>query len=112
MVRYASILQGIRDHLPRAKVTLLAYYPVNPHRSTQPYVQHMLRYRTNDRISQANAAVEALARRFGAAYLDLNAPLRDENGCLKAEYTLEGIHMYADGYRALLPALLPALREA
>lgn len=112
MERYASILQGIRDHLPRAKVTLLAYYPVNPHRSSQPYVQHMLRYRTNDRISQANAAVEALARRFGAAYLDLNAPLRDENGCLKAEYTLEGIHMYADGYRALLPALLPALREA
>ena len=63
-------------------------------------------------IQKANAAVEALARRFGAAYLDLNAPLRDENGCLKAEYTLEGIHMYADGYRALLPALLPALREA
>lgn len=31
-------------------------------------------------------------------------------GNLKAEYTVEGMHMYADGYAAVLDALLPVLK--
>ena len=110
MERYGEILRGIRAHLPQCRLFLLAYYPVNPQVSDLPYIRNVLKYRTNARIEEANTAVRGLAEEFGATYLDLNAPLRDETGCLKAEYTLEGIHMYADGYQALLPALLPVLR--
>ena len=48
---------------------------------------------------------------MGAAFLDLNGGIRDENGCLKAEYTIEGMHMYGDGYVPVLEKLLPWLPE-
>lgn len=114
--RYEQVLVAIREHLPDTKVTLLAYYPVNPHVSDVPQIQYiiqyMLKYRTNEKIQAANLAVQEMAQRFGIGYLDLNDGLKDADGCLKAEYTLEGIHMYANGYWQVLQALLPALREA
>lgn len=110
--RYAKILEGIREHLPRTTITVLAYYPVNPAAAERnPLVKKAFEYRTNARIQEANEAVCALAERFGARYLDLNAPLRDVQGHLKDEYTIEGVHMYANGYKPVLDQLIPVLRE-
>ena len=110
MGRYEAVLQGIREHLPEADVWLLAYYPVNPAAGSKVfYVDYLLKYRTNQRIAEANEGVRALAEKMGMHYLDLNAGLTDENGNLKAEYTVEGIHMYVDGYRVVLDNLLPVL---
>ena len=110
MGRYEAILQGIRAHLPEADVWLLAYYPVNPVAGSKIfYVDYLLKYRTNQRIAEANEGVRALAEKMGMHYLDLNAGLTDENGNLKEEYTVEGIHMYVDGYRVVLDNLLPVL---
>jgi len=53
----------------------------------------------------------ALAAETGAAYLDLNDPLTDENGCLKVEYCLDGIHINEDGYRAIFPLLMEQIGE-
>ena len=47
----------------------------------------------------------------GAVFIDANAGLCDADGNLKAEYTVEGMHMYANGYRAVLQNLLPTLRS-
>lgn len=110
--RYAKILKGIREHLPQTTITVLAYYPVNPVVAERdPLVKKALEYRTNARIQEANEAVCALAERFGARYLDLNAQLQDEQGNLKDEYTIEGMHMYANGYKPVLDQLIPVLRE-
>ena len=110
--RYAQILRGIREHLPEAKLFLLAYYPVNTVVGSRiPYMKELLQYRTNARIKAANEAVRALAERFGARFLDLNGPLYDEQGELKAEYTIEGMHMYANGYQPVLEQLLPLLEK-
>ena len=35
-------------------------------------------------------------------YHELNQPLKDEQGRLKAEYTLEGMHINSAGYRTYL----------
>ena len=111
--RYRTILTGIREHLPAAKLFLMAYYPVNPAVGEKnPYMKEALKVRTNARILSANRAVEKLAAEFGAVWLDLNAGLKDEAGNLKAEYTIEGMHMYADGYVPVLEALLPWLPTA
>ena len=110
--RYAQILQGIRKHLSEAKLYLLAYYPVNTEVGNRiPYMKELLQHRTNARIQAANGAVRALAGQFGAEFLDLNGPLYDERGELKAEYTVEGIHMYADGYLPVLEQLAPLLEN-
>ncbi len=109
--RYEQTLDGIGEHLPQAKVTLLAYYPVNEEIGLKnPATGGVFKIRTNERISRANAAVEQLARRRGLGFLNLNAGITDPNGNLKAEYTVEGMHMYADGYHQVLKLLLPALQ--
>lgn len=109
---YTLILQGIRSNLPQSKLFLLAYYPVNTKAGSRiPYIKAIMEYRTNARIQAANEAVRQLADRFDAQFLDLNGPLTDEQGELKAEYTIEGMHMYANGYKLILDQLLPVLKE-
>lgn len=112
LANYAEILTRIRQSLPDVKLLLLAYYPVNPTVADNPYMQGIFKYRTNARIAAASAGVRELAAKYGAQFLDLNAGITDANGNLKAEYTVEGMHMYADGYKPVLDALLPALTAA
>jgi lysophospholipase L1-like esterase len=108
--RYDQILTGIREHLPQATLHLLAYYPISETVGSRvPFMMDVLKYRTNERINAANERVRALSEQFGAQFIDLNAPLRDEKGELKEEFTIEGMHMYANGYKPVLDQLLPAL---
>ena len=108
---YEKILQAIRGRLPATRLNLMAYYPVNPTVATIPHMQEIFRHRTNARIREASEGVRALAARYGARFLDCNAGLTDGDGNLKAEYTIEGMHMYANGYKPVLGALLPVLEE-
>ena len=109
---YRRILEEILSHVPGVKLHLLAYYPVNPDLEGQEgWAAEALRYRTNQVLREANRGVEALAREMGAEYLDLNGPLLDGQGRLRAQYTKEGIHLYPAGYQAVLGELLPVLRS-
>ncbi|MBQ1491493.1 MAG: lysophospholipase, partial [Blautia sp.] len=58
-----------------------------------------------------NERVQRLAKDYGATYLDLNQDLTDEKGNLKKELTVEGMHMYANGYRLVFERLLPTLKS-
>ena len=110
--RYEDILVQIKAQLPEAKLHLMAYYPVNePVGLADPFMGQVFRQRNNQRVSEANAAVKALAEKLGAAYYDFNAGITDEDGNMKAEYTIEGMHMYGDGYRQVLEQMLPVLKE-
>lgn len=109
IARYDTILREIRAHLPQVKIFLLAYYPVNPEAAGNPWTKQVFQYRTNERIRAASEGVKQLAQKHGAAFLDLNAGITDGSGNLKAEYTIEGMHMYANGYKPVLDALLPVL---
>ena len=105
MARYDEILSRIEAHLPGVPITLIAYYPVNPD-VAEGDVKACLEVRTNARIAEANAAVKRLAEKHGQRYIDLNGPLTDEQGRLKAKYTIEGIHINHEGYRSIFGALM------
>lgn len=112
MGRYCQIIRNIQEKLPQAVVYMLAYYPVNGAVGEKhPFSSQVLQYRTNKRIAEANQEVEKLAGEMGVNYLDVNRGLYDESGNLKEEYTLEGMHMYATGYRVVLDELLPLLKK-
>ena len=111
MERYGDILNRIKAAVPGVEPVLMAYYPIN-YDAADEGMKACLRIRTNERIRQANQAVEALAARHGARYMDFNAPLTDEQGRLKAEYTIEGMHIKEAGYRAIWPAVKTAIEEA
>ena len=108
---YERILQAIAERLPKTRLYLLAFYPVNLDAGNNPHAREIFRHRSNERIREANQGIQALAKRYGATYLDLNAGLTDADGKLRAEFTVDGVHMYADGYQAVLNQLQSTLSE-
>nr|WP_296477671.1 GDSL-type esterase/lipase family protein [uncultured Acetatifactor sp.] len=104
---YGKIVSMIQQRLPGAEIYMMAYYPVNEvdKLPDTEWAKGMFATRTNENIRMANEAVEKLAGETGCHYIDVNDGLTDGNGRLKKEYTIEGIHMYANGYRVVLENL-------
>lgn len=110
MERYDQILKRVEETLPRTEVYLMAYYPVNYEAATEE-MKPCLLVRTNEKIIRANEEVKKLAERHGARYIDVNDALKDGQGRLKAEYTIEGMHIREEGYRAIWPDFLTYVSE-
>ncbi len=106
---YSDILSQIKTRLPRTQVYMMAYYPVNETDVVNEWNAGAFVNRNNKNLTVANAAVKDLARQFGYQYIDVNTGLTDERGMLKKEFTIDGIHMYANGYRIVLENMKPYL---
>ena len=104
---YEEIIRQIQERLPDAQIYMLAYYPVNETDTMldEDTGKMMFNTRTNENIQIANVAVEKLADQLGCFFINVNKGLTDERNKLKKEYTVEGIHMYANGYRVVLQNL-------
>ena len=107
ITNYEKILVQIKEKLPETQVYMMAYYPVKEDVSIPdgPWGETMFKNRNNTNIPIANEAVKKLADKFGYTYIDVNNGLTDANGNLKEEYTIEGVHMYANAYRCVLENL-------
>ena len=105
IANYDKILTIVQDKLPDIDIYMMAYYPINYDAATEE-MKPCLLIRTNDKIAQANEAVRTLAKAHHAHYIDINAPLKDEQGNLKAEYTIEGMHIKEQGYRAIFDSFI------
>lgn len=95
--RLEDIIARIRTRLPEVSITFMAYYPINADAAPE-HMKRALEVRSNERIHAANAAVKAMCERLGIEWADYNRGLFDEQGRQKAEYTIDGMHFYADGY--------------
>lgn len=110
MDHYDKILTQIEKALPGVTIYLMAYYPVN-YEAAAENLKACLRIRTNEKLRAANVQVEKLARKHGQRYIDLNKNLTDEQGRLKAEYTIEGLHINEDGYRVVYDDIMAYVKE-
>lgn len=108
--RYDEILTRIEAAVPGVRIYLMAYYPINYEAATEDMKPGLL-IRTNEKIAAANGLVEKLAAKHGQRYIDVNDPLKDDMGRLKAEYTIEGMHIKPEGYRAIFPAIVKYIME-
>lgn len=111
ILNYDNILGQIIEKLPNTKIYVIAYYPVNREAANNHWMEMTLSIRTNERISITNESVKKLADKYKAKYIDINNNLYDEENRLKKEYTIEGMHMYGDGYEAILKDLLVYINE-
>ncbi len=107
MEKYERILRQIKERLPDAKVYMMAYYPVNSVDKVPPgeWGEGLFLNRNNENIDLANIAVEKLAEKMGYTFINANDGLTDERGMLRKEFTVEGIHMYANGYKVVFDNL-------
>lgn len=104
---YGEIIRQIQERLSDATIYMLAYYPVNetdkmPDGNMR---KSMFSTRTNENIHIANEAVEKLAKQLGCCFINVNEGLSDGRNKLRKGYTVDGIHMYANGYRVVLQNL-------
>lgn len=108
---YEAIHRQIQERLPAAEINVMAYYPVNEVDKVPdgPWGKTLFVNRTNRTIDRLNQALEKLAEKLGCRFINVNKGLTDENGRLKKEYTIEGVHMYANGYRVVLDNLKACL---
>jgi lysophospholipase L1-like esterase len=105
MVNYNTILQRIKTRLPDCSVFVMAYYPVNPKADfglPKPQKEAMFLTRTNENIATANKLVEALAQKRGFSFIDVNEGLSDGEGNLKAEFSVDGVHLWPNAYAVIL----------
>ena len=107
LMNYEKILMQIKNRLPQTEVYMMAYYPVNETDKVPEteWAETMFVNRNNQNLPAANAAVKKLAEKMGYHYIDVNSGLCDERGMLKKEFTVEGVHMYANGYQVVLENL-------
>lgn len=103
---YDKILTQIEERLPNCKVYVMAYYPVNA-KADFPGVDKeskkmMFKTRTNSAILEANEAVSELAKKHNYEFINANDGLMDEEGNLKEEFAIEGLHMWPNAYSIVL----------
>ena len=110
MENYDKIITAIETAVPGVKIYLMAYYPVN-YEAAAEEMKECLKIRTNEKILTANKEVEKLAEKHGQRYIDINRNLKDEKGRLKAEFTIEGLHINETGYRAIYDDIMKYVRE-
>lgn len=115
MANYREILRITREKLPETKIYLMSYYPVNrvaDFGMPKDRSEAMFGIRTNAAIAEANESVKKLAEEMGCEYIDVNGGLADEDGNLRAEYAIEGMHMWPTAYVQVFKNMLPYLENA
>ena len=98
---YERILQQIKEGLPECEVYMMAYYPVNPTVVDNEITASLLRVRSKENLQMVNQQMADLAAKYDYHFINANDGLCDENGYLKAEFTKEGLHMYANAYEVV-----------
>lgn len=107
---YEVVLRLCRERLPQAEIYLMAYYPVNGELSDDnPQAGMMLKVRTNENIALVNEHISQLAEAYGYHFINVNQGLTDEKGNLRADFTVEGVHMFAEAYGIVFDNLKPYL---
>ena len=101
MENYDKIISEIEARLPETVIYLMAYYPVN-YEAADENMKECLKIRTNEKIRIANVEVKKLAERHNQRYININKNLMDEQCRLKAEYTIEGLHINEEDRKSVV----------
>ncbi|TNJ66119.1 lysophospholipase [Paenibacillus hemerocallicola] len=109
LANYDLILTRVKERLPKSKVFVMAYYPVNAKADfpgiDQTQKEQLFKTRTNQAIQDANRAIEQLAKKHKVEFINVNQGLMDAEGNLKQEYSKDGLHMVEKGYQVVFENL-------
>jgi lysophospholipase L1-like esterase len=89
---YDKILGVLHQRIPNTKIYIESVLPFNDHIFPSRYL------RTNENIKTLNVGIKKLAQTYNDPYIDLTKYFSDKDGCLPAEYTVDGLHLNEKGY--------------
>ena len=61
----------------------------------------------NEDIDTLNKAIQLIAKKYGATFIDLNSKFKNTEGSLRTEFSLDGIHLNGEGYLLFKDILQP-----
>lgn len=103
---YEEILRQMKQRLPKTEVYMMAYYPINANLPDSPdWAVEAFMTRTNEALIDTNEKVKLLAEKYEYHFIDVNDGLKDCDGNLRADITVDGMHMYPGGYQSVFEAL-------
>lgn len=105
-----KIILGIQNELPDTQVYLESIYPINKG-DIEKIDTKTLGERTNALIDENNAVLKKSADELNITYIDVNSHLKNDIGDLKLEYTAEGLHLTAMGYKKVIEILHPYIEQ-
>ena len=98
---YRNVLSQIKERLPKTKVYVMAYYPVNVELAKKvvawPEAPLAAELRLQ-RLDKANAIAESLAKEMGYEFINVNDGLAGVDGQTRKEYSTDGIHLWPKAY--------------
>ncbi len=101
LTNYKQILQQIQQQSPATKVYVQSVLPINNNlRQTNM---------KNSDILDINKGIQNLARQFDAEFINLHPQFIDNKGLLDSKYSIDGIHLNANGYLVWKDVVLPYL---
>ena len=105
IANYDKIMGEIKENLSECEVYVMAYYPINAKADfglDKSMKEMMFANRTNHNILEANDAIEELAKKHGFEFINVNPGLTDNEGNLKPEFSMEGLHLWPNAYSVIL----------
>ncbi|MBE5824591.1 MAG: lysophospholipase [Butyrivibrio sp.] len=101
---YRNVLSQIKEKLPKTKVYVMAYYPVNVELAKKvvawPEAPLAAELRLQ-RLDKANDIAESLAKEMGYEFINVNDGLAGVDGQTRKEYSTDGIHMWPKAYEII-----------
>lgn len=104
-----KVVQIIKKDRKNVKIYIQSIYPVNETIDIDAGVWHI---RENGRIRNINSMLEQYCKDNKYTYIDVYSALQEEDGSIKEEYTVEGLHITYDGYKKITEVLDKYVREA
>ena len=88
LANYQLLLRTIMKSLPNTKVYIHSILPTTAIWTNCPV----------DKIQRINTLLEGYTSRFGFTWIDLYSKFATENGYLKNDFTVDGMHLNSKGY--------------
>ena len=104
-----EIVNTIRKDRKNVKIYIESIYPVNETIEIDHNVMHI---RKNDRIKEINSMLKAYCKEEGLTYINLFDVLKEKDGTIDEDYTLEGLHINENGYKVITEYLMKYVKEA
>lgn len=97
--QYALLVDRLREDHPESIIVLQTILPVSAKQEAKET------YVNNSRIADYNGVVRQLAAEKDCVYVDIASAVTDETGCLRAEWTSDGVHLNVRGCKVWLEYL-------
>lgn len=102
-----KIVEEIHEYRPNTQIYVESLYPINNNKDDYEKINmNMVKDRTNPRIKEINKLIHDYCDEKKLEYINMYDELADENGDLKIEYTVDGLHMTEAGYEVITKKIM------